>query len=93
MRMRIVLATALIISLTLCLQTFFSQDGWRARQARAAELETIRVENDAKAARAAFLHGQIQALRKRSDVQEHVIRDELGYVRPGDVVIDLAKRN
>ena len=35
------------------------------------------------------LRAAIEAIRERPEVQEATVRDELGYVRPGEVVLEL----
>ena len=44
-------------------------------------------DNQKQEERAEQLRSEVDALRKRRDIQERVVRDELGYVKPGDVVV------
>jgi len=82
------LVASLLGSAALVLQTFIASDGWKRRVRVARDLAAIEVEIAADQKRVTALRAQIDALRTRSQVQEHVVRDELGYVRPGDVIVD-----
>lgn len=73
----------------LLLHTLLYSDGWRNRQRARADLAALERQNAAAEARLRDLRGQIEALRTRPDVQERVVRHELGYTRPGDVVLEL----
>ncbi len=75
-------------SAALVLHTFFAADAWPGRSRARRDLASIEADIAAGQRRAGELRSQIEALRIRSDVQEHVVRDELGYVRRGDLVID-----
>lgn len=75
-------------SIALVLHTLVDSDGWKRRTRAARDLAAIEAEVAADQKRAAALRAQINALRTRSLVQEHVVRDELGYVRPGDIIVD-----
>ncbi|MBI3180043.1 MAG: septum formation initiator family protein, partial [Deltaproteobacteria bacterium] len=59
------------------------------RQEVRADLETLRLENLKLEERSARLRAQVKALRERPEVQERVIRDELGYVKPGEIVLEV----
>ena len=83
----------LMLSVTvLCLaglaHTMLASDGWSRHSRLARDLYALRAENDATEEHLQTLRNQIDALNGRREVQEHVIRDELGYVRPGDLVIN-----
>jgi cell division protein FtsB len=82
------LFVSLMASAGLVVHTFFASDGWKRRARAARDLAGIEAEIAADQKRAGSLRAQIDALRTRSQVQEHVVRDELGYVRPGDVIVD-----
>ncbi len=85
---QLMLAASLACSAALVLHTFLAADGWPGRARARRDLATIEADIAAGQKRAAELRSAIEALRGRPDVQEHVIRDELGYVRRGDLVID-----
>lgn len=80
-----------LMALSTFVHTFLAHDGWSRRERVAADLARVRVEIDAGEARAKDLREQIEALRTRPEVQERVVRDELGYVRPNDLVLELPK--
>ncbi len=84
------LVASVMGSAALVLHTFVAADGWQRRARAARDLAGIEAEIAADQKRASALRTQIEALRTRSQVQEHVVRDELGYVRPGDVVVDVS---
>jgi cell division protein FtsB len=85
-------ATLLVMSAALLVHTLLSPDGWNRRQKARADLEVLRAENNRLEHEVQDLRGQIEALRTREEVQERVIRDELGYVRPGDVNLEVGTK-
>jgi cell division protein FtsB len=87
---KLLLVLSLAGSAIILLHTFVAADGWRRRTRVRRDLEALSAEISGMQHTALELRSQIEALRERSAVQEHVIRDELGYVRPGDVVVDTA---
>jgi cell division protein FtsB len=88
---RVVLAAlaAFVFGVGLLLHTLFWSDGWRQRQRARGDLAALTVQNLASEARVKELRSEIEALRTRPEVQERVVRHELGYTRPGDVVLEL----
>ena len=81
-------ATSFVASLVLLLQTFLQPQGWRQRSLLAADLVTLQSTNGAMQERIARLRADIDALNHSQHAQEHVIRDELGWVRPGELIIN-----
>lgn len=67
--------------------TLVDPNGWERRSALAADLVRLSSENAAMEEQVTVLRSQVQALRDRACVQEHAVRDELGWVRPSDLVI------
>lgn len=87
---RVVVATALLVSsLGLVAHTMLDDGGWSRRARAAKDLAALRTDNAARAARVDELRARVVALRTRPDVQERVVREELGYVHDGDLVIEL----
>jgi cell division protein FtsB len=86
--MRAVIFLAILFSIAICLHTLIDGGGMRHRHKLKNELQALRDTNDHLATRVATLRAQAEALSSRADVQEHVVRDELGYVRGNDIVID-----
>lgn len=80
-----------LVALSIFVHTFVAHDGWGRRERVAADLTRVQTEIDAGEARAHDLRAQIDALRNRPEVQERVVREELGYVKPVDVVLELPR--
>ena len=68
-------------------------DGFRRRAALEAEVQRLVTAHDAMDVKVISLGGRIQAFRRRYEVQESVIRDRLGWVRPGDRLLVLPERD
>ncbi|MBI5510548.1 MAG: septum formation initiator family protein [Deltaproteobacteria bacterium] len=79
----------LLVSALLLLQTLLEPEGWGRHQKARADLEALRAENGRLESEVSELRRQIEALRTRAEVQEHVIRDELGFIRPGEVTLEV----
>ncbi len=69
--------------------TALAPEGLTRRAQLERDLATADAQVAAAEARVADLRRQIEALRTRPDVQERVVRDELGYVRQADLVLEL----
>jgi cell division protein FtsB len=78
-----------ILALSIALHTFFDPTAWGQRKKLLQDLNHLQAQNTELTAHISDLRAQMEALKKRPDVQEHVIRDELGYVHPDDLIIDL----
>jgi cell division protein FtsB len=76
-------------STAVLLHTVLDPDGWTRRQRIEADLEELRAENARLEATVSELRREIKALRTRREVQERVVRDELGFVKPNEVVLEL----
>lgn len=85
-------ATLLLLSAALLLHTLFSPEGWSRRQRARADLEALHRENGRLEAEVQSLRSQVDALRSREEVQERVIRDELGWSRPGEVTLEVESK-
>ena len=88
-RRRILLGAAVLLSAWIAFDSLLDPSGWGRLRRLQADLSALRAENAAAQARAVALRAQIQALRSRPEVQERVVRHELGFVRPGEVVLTL----
>jgi cell division protein FtsB len=84
-----VIVAILLASTALLLHTLLDPEGWTRRSRVAADLATVQQENVRLQARVDELRAEIKALRQRPEVQERVVRDELGFVGPRDLLIEL----
>ena len=71
--------------------TVFISDAWQTRDDLSDDLNAIKQKNTNLESEIHRLMGRVRGLRHRAKVQEHVVRDELGYVKSGDIVIELSK--
>jgi cell division protein FtsB len=84
-------AFLLAASTALVLHTLLDPDGWTRRQRIQTDLEELRAENARLERVVGELRAEIKALRTRQEVQERVVRDELGFVKPNEVVLELGE--
>ncbi len=87
----LLIALLLAVSAALLLHTLFDPEGWTSRAKARDDLEAVREENDRLQHRATSLRQEIRALRQRREVQERVIRDELGFVGADEVIIEMGR--
>lgn len=92
MRYYLVALLAFVLGIGVFLHTIFYSDSWQQREKARIDLEALTVDNDAAEERMHTLRSQIDAMRIRPEVQERAVRHELGYVRPGDVVLELGSQ-
>jgi cell division protein FtsB len=85
----IVALAILVLSAGVVLHTLFDADGWTRRQKISGDLEAVRADNARLESENEALRSEIRALRERPEVQERIVRDELGYVRPGELVLEI----
>ena len=84
---------ALTVGIGTFLHTVFYSDGWGNRERARIDLEALVSENGINEKRVAGLRRQIEAIRERREVQERVVRHELGYIRPAEeIVIELGSK-
>ena len=91
-RRKLLLIIVASVSVAFLLHTLTS-DGWSNRSKLRADLEALQTENDEIGAEVKRLRFQIDALRRRPAVQERIVRDELGYIKPHDIVLELGRTN
>lgn len=82
-------AGLLLLAFVLFAHTLVSSDGWRKRARVRADLVQLTENNAVREQHVQQLRAEVAAMRSRPDVQERVIRDELGYVRDGDLVLEV----
>jgi len=75
--------------------TIFASEGSFRRTRVRHDLALVEEDLHRLEGRVAELRARIDALKSRRLVQESVVRRELSYVRPGEIIIDvdLAKRS
>jgi cell division protein FtsB len=89
---RTLLACALLLfAFGMIMHTLVAPNGLRARERVRADLASVREQNEAREKRVEQLRAEVAALRSRPDVQERVVREELGFVREGDVVVEIRR--
>ena len=88
-RYLLLLAVSLVVSVLVTVNTFLESEGWVRRRAVLRDLNVIETDIAETSAKVKELQARIKAQKTRLDVQEHIVRDELGYVRPGEIVLDL----
>jgi len=67
----------------------FDAQGLRKERRMRAEAAQLHAENEKLAGDIARLAREVQALRARPEAMERAVREELRYVRPGEVVYRL----
>jgi cell division protein FtsB len=90
MRYWVVAALCLLIGGGVLVHTFMFSDGWSSREHARNDLEKMMEENEAAEVKTQNMRRRINAIRERLDVQERAVRQEIGYVRPGEIVVDLS---
>ena len=81
--------TSLALGVAMFLHALLYSDGWRNRARAQADLEALRGRNAAAEARVADLRSQIESMRSRPEAQERAVRHQLGWVRQGEIVLEL----
>jgi cell division protein FtsB len=66
-----------------------AEGGFRRYSRLSREVDDLKTQNRAVAARNARLLAEIERLRSDDAAIERAAREELGFVRPGEVVISL----
>lgn len=88
----IVALLALSFGVGVFLNTLLYSDSWQHRERARIDLQKLKVENDAAENRLDNLRNQIDAMRDRPEAQERAVRYELGYVRAGEIVLELGEQ-
>lgn len=83
------LSFLVILSFSAVVYTVFISEGWEKRESLQQEVATRSFENDAAQKEVEKLRERIQAIRERPDVQERLVRDKAGYVRPNEVILEM----
>jgi cell division protein FtsB len=85
----LLMALTAVGSVAVSLETLWGQAGWPNHRALAHEVDAILLENAQLSRTLDTLKREIAAQAERPEVQEALVRDLLGYVRPQDVIVRL----
>jgi cell division protein FtsB len=83
------LGLLVVLSFSAVVYTVFISEGWEKRESLKQEVATRNFENDAAQKEVEKLRERIQAIRERPDVQERLVRDKAGFVRPDEVILEM----
>ncbi|MDP7037982.1 MAG: septum formation initiator family protein [Myxococcota bacterium] len=86
----VILSSAAIIALAIVVHTFFAPDGWQQRQKVRDDLKQLKDENRQLETQIETLKQEVSALRTSPKYQERTIRNELGYVKKEDIILELS---
>lgn len=89
MARRKLLMVAATVAVALSLASVADARGFRRYLRLRQDVEGIRERNRALAAQNEALRQEIAALRKDPAALERAVREELGYVKPGEIVFHL----
>lgn len=76
-------------SVAVMFHTVIISDGWQDRKKLRLDLQAVETENQEITAEVERLRSQIDAHHRRPEVQERVVRDELGYIKAGEIVLEI----
>ena len=83
------LGLLVLLSLSAVVHTVFFSDGWEKREALKKEVASRTAANDIAEQETTKLRERIQAIRERPDVQERLVRDQAGFVKPEEVILEM----
>jgi cell division protein FtsB len=83
------LAVATALAVALSLVSVADAKGFRRYLKLRDDVESLHERNTALAAQNESLRREIQALREDPAALERAVREELGYVKPGEIVFHL----
>ncbi len=89
--LRVWIAVSLFFALLLVIYTMLDPDAWARRTQLEQTLKRTDADVKSLSNHAQELSDQINAVRNRRDVQERIIRDELGYIRDGEIILEFQK--
>jgi cell division protein FtsB len=69
-----------------------AEGGFRRYMSLSTQVDTLRARNQRSAEENAKLLKEVEALRSDPKAIERAAREELGFIRPGEVVIQLEER-
>ena len=83
------LGLLVLLSLSAVVHTVFFSEGWEKRETLKQEVAERASANELAEQEATKLRERIQAIRERPDVQERLVRDKAGYVKPEEVILEM----
>ena len=83
------LGLLVLLSLSAVVHTIFFSEGWEKRESLKKEVAARTLANDIAEQETAKLRERIQAIRERPDVQERLVRDQAGFVKPEEVILEM----
>jgi cell division protein FtsB len=83
------LCLLVLLSLSAVVHTIFFSEGWEKRQSLKEEVAERALANDLAEKESQKLRERIQAIRERPDVQERLVRDQAGFVKPEEVILEM----
>ncbi|MBJ6765598.1 septum formation initiator family protein [Myxococcaceae bacterium JPH2] len=86
---RKLLAVAAMVAVALSLASVADAKGFRRYLSLRQDVESLRERNRTLATQNEVLRQEINALRKDPVALERAVREELGYVKPGEIVFHL----
>jgi cell division protein FtsB len=84
-----ILAVAAVLAGALCLASVADARGFRRYRSLRQDVESLQERNRTLSEQNEVLLREISALRKDPAALERVVREELGYVKPGEIVFHL----
>ena len=83
------LGLLVLLSLSAVVHTVFFYEGREKRESLKQEVAERASANELAEQEATKLRERIQAIRERPDVQERLVRDKAGYVKPEEVILEM----
>jgi cell division protein FtsB len=86
---RKLLWAAALVAFVLAVWSAFAEGGFRRYARLSRDVVALREKNAKLSQKNAQLLAEIEALRKSPEAQEQAAREELGFVRPGEIIFTL----
>ena len=84
-----ILGIGLAVLAVVVLVDTFASGAWSERNRVHKDLATLRADNGDAEHRASILRSDIDGMNTNSEFQERAVRHELGFIRQGDIVLDV----
>ena len=86
---RLFVSLSALCSAAVVAHTLLASEGWGRRARVRHDLGLVTQDVERYTLRVRELRARVDAVKTRRAVQERVVRHQLSYVRPGDLVVDL----